>query len=511
MFLKKNYFANAFFWATLSKLLNALVGFVSVPLLLGFYGKANYGILSLATACNGYMHLLDLGMNVGAVKFFAQWKEEGKQALIYRVANTNITFYGIIAIVNAIGLLLIAFWGEPFFNIDHEHFMTLKSCLIIIALFTPLSWLATPFSQLLIADKRFSYVSQMQAIIPVLKVLLIALTLHFKYSLTFYFFALSGITALLIIPYAIKCKTEHLILNIFPRTYWNDFKIVLFYSLSIFAMSLFQATSTQTRPIFLGIFASNGADAVADFNIIASVPLFVTMLGGSLTSIFIPKTSEMVARNNPKEIKFFSYKWTVITSILMCSLCFPFIIGARNIINAYVGSQYSYLTIWMSLWLFIVILQMHSSPCYSLILAYGKTKKLVVCTGITCLISIIINCSLAKMIGAASAVIGYATYIILALTYNYTSYYKDLLHLNRWLLFKNFITPVFLAVFCSFVINILDVDSLTLPLDEKTSNILLLGIKAILWIVLYFILIIATGLVRFRKGTFIIMNGKYEN
>lgn len=77
--LKNSYFFSAFFWSTLSKVLNAIFGFVSVPLLLGFYGKAEYGLLSIATACNGYMHLMDLGMNTGTVKFFAQWEAEGKR------------------------------------------------------------------------------------------------------------------------------------------------------------------------------------------------------------------------------------------------------------------------------------------------------------------------------------------------------------------------------------------------------------------------------------------------
>ena len=72
-----NYYFSSFFWSTLAKILNAILGFISIPLLLGYYGKADYGILSIATACNGYMSLLDLGMNTGAVKFYSQWKAEG--------------------------------------------------------------------------------------------------------------------------------------------------------------------------------------------------------------------------------------------------------------------------------------------------------------------------------------------------------------------------------------------------------------------------------------------------
>ena len=88
----KNYYLSSFFWSTLQKLLSAILGFISVPLLLGYYGKADYGLLAIATSCNGYMHLLDLGMNIGSIKFYAQWREEGKDDLINKVSRTNISW-----------------------------------------------------------------------------------------------------------------------------------------------------------------------------------------------------------------------------------------------------------------------------------------------------------------------------------------------------------------------------------------------------------------------------------
>ena len=81
MELRNNYYVSSFFWSTFQKVVSAIVGFISVPLLLGYFGKADYGILGIATACNGYMHLMDLGMNTGAVKFFSQWEAEGKTGL----------------------------------------------------------------------------------------------------------------------------------------------------------------------------------------------------------------------------------------------------------------------------------------------------------------------------------------------------------------------------------------------------------------------------------------------
>ncbi len=65
---------------------------------------------------------MDLGMNVGTVKFYSQWDAQGKKKLINNVARTNITFYLFIAVINIIGLLALALWGEPLFSVSHDQF-----------------------------------------------------------------------------------------------------------------------------------------------------------------------------------------------------------------------------------------------------------------------------------------------------------------------------------------------------------------------------------------------------
>ena len=240
---RNNYYLSSFFWSTVSKLLNAVWGFITVPLLLGYFGKAEYGIIAIATSWNAYMHLLDLGMNTGAVKFFSQWAAKGDRAKISRVARTNITFYMFVALVNALFLLALAFWGEPLFSISHEEFLELRICFFILALFTVISWGATSFNQLLIADKQLDFTMKVQTIQTVLKMALIFITIKGEMLLIQYFFWLTLIIALAIVPYAWKCRRDNLIDSVKPAMYWSEFKTVLVFSLSLFALSLCNATT----------------------------------------------------------------------------------------------------------------------------------------------------------------------------------------------------------------------------------------------------------------------------
>lgn len=491
--IKNSYFFNAFFWSTLSKVLNAVFGFVSVPLLLGYFGKAEYGLLSIATACNGYMHLMDLGMNTGAVKFFSQWEAEGKRDLIYRVAKTNVTFYFIISIINILGLIALAVWGESLFSVTHEQFIQLRYCFLILAIFASISWISTVYTQLLTAFKKVAYTMQVQTVLVILKGFLIASVFLFDLSLVSYFFYLTLIVALAIIPQMIKCRKEGLIDSFKPAYYWGDFKVVMIFSIAIFALSLFQVTATQSRPIILSIFADHGAETVAEFRIVEVIPQFIIMVCGSFVGIFLPKSSEMIIQNTKQEIQAYVNRWTTLTTIIICVFSFPFIVGAKDILCAYVGEDYAYLSIWLQIWCVCLIIQEHSTPAYSFILANGKTKTLVIATAIACVLSIIINALLCQLFSVGSAVIGYVVYLLILVFVYYLYIYKYYLDLSRIPILLAFLKPFAIGAICCilpFAINDMLVDVIC-PVN-RFQYLLCFLIKVVVWIVPFFMSLIIT-------------------
>jgi len=490
--LASNYYFNTFFWNTLQKILNAVVGFITVPLLLKYYGAEQYGILSLATACNGYMSLLDFGLNTGAVRYYSIWITEGKHELLERVSRTNITFYAIIAIINAMVLCVIALYGRSLFSINDEQFFQLQQCLFIIAIFSLLSWGATNYNQLLISDKQMAFTSKMQTILVFVKFALIGLVFLLKMSLSLYFLLLTAVTSSLVFPYIIKCKRSRIINSTRPGWFWSDFKKVLLFSFSVFVLSLFQITATQTRPIVLGMFSDSGAVVNTEFRIIEVIPSFIIMVAASLSSLFLPKTSELVVRGRNSEICAFAYKWTSLTTIFSCVLCFPFIISSSEILCAYVGNSYRYLSPWLIIWLFTTLLQVYSSPSYALIMASGKTKVLVIISAICSILSVGLNAILAPLYGVGSAVIGYFIYIFLSLICYYLFYYKQVLHISPKIIFSTFFYPVIYGVLASiitvFLFKISNINNI--EINYRIGYVLLFTIKSIVWLSLFVAMIL---------------------
>ena len=68
-----NKIADGVIWTIASKFISAAYSFVAVPILIGLYGKADYGLIGLALSINIYMTLLDLGFSNTNLRYFSNY------------------------------------------------------------------------------------------------------------------------------------------------------------------------------------------------------------------------------------------------------------------------------------------------------------------------------------------------------------------------------------------------------------------------------------------------------
>lgn len=452
------YFANSFVWGVIAKLLDAIIKFITIPLLLTYFGKENYGLLTLAIATNAYMSLLDMGMNTGSVKFFSQWIATGNYDMLNRVSRTNLTFYLILGCISSLILILLSLFADSIFNISSQQVVVFQSLLYILAAISLVNWMTFVFIQLLIADEKIKNIQQILSVKSILSLVVVFVTIHFKLSLIQYFIIYLSANSLIIVPYYIICKKRNLIQSLIPASFWKDFSVIFKYSLAIFAMGLFQFTATQSRPLVLGIFSTEGVSILTEYRIVEVFPIFIISIGGMLISIFLPKASKYILNKDKNGIENFAYRGTLYTSILISILCFPIVLVSRELITLYVGEEYQHLYIWLSIWIFTLIIFLHNSPVASLVLATGRTKVLVYSSAIACIVSIVLNAILCPLLGVGSAVIGYLMYILIQMSFYYFYFNNRILGLDSCKIFKSFILPtvtglmVFVLVYiCSFI------------------------------------------------------------
>lgn len=449
------YVAKSFIWSTVSKVLNAGLRFVSIPLLLNYFGKDSYGLITLAVSINAYMQLMDMGMNTGAVNFFSKWIADKEYDRLDRVARTNLSFYTIIGVVNCIVLLFLAWQGKGLFKITPEEFQVFRSLLYVLAGVSIINWTTFVFNQLLVSDEQMAFTQQVMTVRSIMNIGTVLVAIHMKWSVIQYFFIDSICSVMVIIPYYILTRKRGLIKSLLPAFYWNDFSVIFKYSMAIFAMGIFQFTATQSRPLIIGIFGSSAVSSIlAEYRIVEVFPLFILSIGGSIISILLPKTSKAVQRNDRIAIEKMAYEGTRFTSILVAFLCFPIMLNARELLTLYVGIGYQHLAIWLSLWVFTLTLFLHNTPVASLVLATGKTRMLVYSSAIACVVSMVINALLTSGLGVGSAVIGYLMYIVIQVLFYYLYFNNKILGLKSLMVFKSFIVPTMLG-FCSMLLIML--------------------------------------------------------
>jgi len=486
-----SYISSSFGWGIISKILDSGIKFVTIPLLLNYFGEEDIGLLTLAIATNAYMNLLNMGMNTGAVKFFSQWIATGNYKLINKVSRTNLTFYLTIGLINCFILILLAFFGEVIFSITPEQFYTFRNILFVLAGFSIVNWTTFVFKQLLVADEKMAFTQRVFSVRALFDLGVVLLTIHFQWSLLQYFILHLGVSSAIIIPFYIVIKKRKLIDSLVPAFYWKEFSKVLKYSLAIFAMSFFQLTATKSRPLILGMFTQEGVSVLTDYRIIEVFPIFIVSIGGMLLSILLPKSSKLVQQNNKTGIERLAYEGTKYSSIMVSLLSFPIILNSKEILSLYVGNEYSHLFIWLSIWIFTLTLYLHNSPVSSLVLSTGKTKMLVYSSAISCIVSIILNALLVKYFEVGSAVIGYLIYIIIHMSFYYLYFNSKVLGLNSVRVFKSFIYPTLCGIVSTYI---------SYELNIQLSNVyILIFTNTIIWAITFMILLVLTRVVTLKE------------
>ena len=116
-------------WSTLTNIINAIYGFISVPILINYFGKAEYGLIGLAMSVNVYMNLMDMGFNSTNVRFFSNWLAHKNYDRLLKGFQTSLSFYGIIGLINVFVLLIVAFFSDDI-SVSYTH-LTLPTILLV--------------------------------------------------------------------------------------------------------------------------------------------------------------------------------------------------------------------------------------------------------------------------------------------------------------------------------------------------------------------------------------------
>lgn len=438
-------------WGILAKILDAAAKFVTIPLLVGYYGKADYGLIALAFSLNAYLRLMDLGMNVGSVRFFSMWVAKEEWVKIKNVSRSSIVFYGTIGLINALIFLFMADYGSYFFNLEESQIPIYRWMMYILAASAIFNWLSNVVIQLLSAKDELGFVNRITVISSILNFVVALLAIKFHWEITFYFFTYT-LSTLITIPFNIfRLRVYPIPVAdlLTPKWDGNAFKEIIGYSMAIFIMGIFQLTANELRPILLAKFAS-GIDVLTDYRVIQTIAMLIVSFGGIFLQVLLPSASKIYAENNPPKMEKMVVEATKYISVFLCFIVFILILNASDLLLIYMGESYQDLSVWLIIWLLTVLLSMHNTPVASLVLSSGKTKFLVYSSATACIISLPITVIFAPDLNVGAAVIGYFVYMLIQIGFFYIYYIPKVLKLNNAKIFFGSFMPSVLGAFIAF-------------------------------------------------------------
>lgn len=461
-------------WSTVVNIINALYGFIAVPILIHHFGKAEYGLIGLAMSVNVYMNLMDMGFNSTNVRFFSTWLAQNKQDRLLKGFQTSLSFYSVIGLINAVVLLAVAFFSNGIFNVTAEQDVILKHLFYILAVSAFCQWFSSCFDQIIKATENIAWIQKRTLVTKMLMIAALASTVLFDFSIELYFI-LTCVAQLVIVPMSVGMIRKQIPYICFmPKWDKQSFQEMLPYCMNIFSFSLFQFSFYNLRPVFLGMQGS--VESVADYRILNGIIGIVTMLGGAFMGILLPSTAKVVANHDKEAYYKVAYDGTKYISILICFCCFGMMSVGAEVLTLYVGKSYLYLIPWFNLWL-LCTLGTHNQAISSLILAGDNIRAISFSSIFASVVGLILSWLLIPKYQIGGVCIAFAVYMLIQMLFYYCYYWPVKMKINSVRVFSKCLMPytvlgASLYVLLSFV-------------DLHVPTLVTFIIKGVLFLVLY--------------------------
>lgn len=425
-------------WTTIVNIVNGVYGFISVPILIAYFGKSDYGLIGLAMSVNVYLRLMDLGFSSTNVRYFSNWLANKEYDNVNGLFKTSLSFYGTLGILNALILLIISFCSDSIFNVSSEQDLIVKHLLYILSISAFISWYTSCFDQLVKANELVGWTQKMTLLPKCVQIIILILTVTLGFNIEWYY-ALTAFSMFLILPLMVrKLKQLCPYISFMPSFNKKIFKEVLPYSLNIFSFGIFQFSVVNLRPVFLGI--ESTPDSITDYRILDGIVKIVMMLGGAFMGVILPSASKVVALHNQTAQNQIAYQGTKFISIAICFCCFGMMAVSTEMLTVYVGKDYLYLTFWLDLWL-LATLGTHNQAISSLILAGSDIRAITYSTIAASIIGLLLTWFLIPIYDVGATVIGYLAYCLIQILFYYLYYWPKVMKIDSVKVFFSSFLP----------------------------------------------------------------------
>ena len=321
--------------------LDILVGLLYTPFLLRILGQSDYGIYSLVASVISYLTILDLGFGNAIIRYTAKFRAEGKIREQYELFGMFLILYSIIGLISmALGYVLYthvdAWFGHTMTVEEMEKTRTMLLLLIFNLSFTfPMS----VFGAIIQAYERFVFPKVVNILRILLNTGIMILLLELGYRVVAMVVLQTIFNFLTLICNFYYCRYKLRIKIWFHNFQWGFLKEVSTYSFWIFLGVIMDRIYWNTGQFVLAVYVNTATVAV--FAIAVQLCIMYMSFSTSISGVFLPKVTGMVACNdNREEISSLFIRTGRIQYIVMALVLSGFIVFGHDFIRLWAGEGY---------------------------------------------------------------------------------------------------------------------------------------------------------------------------
>lgn len=278
-------------------ILQAVVGFLYVPILLYFIGASEYGLYQLIGSLIAYFSIMDFGLTATVTRFYSKYKALNEYKNMENILAIALGAYSIIAVVAAcVGSIVYYFVDDIFANsMTSYEIIKAKELYLLLLVNIVLTLLGMLFKAIINSHQKFWFLKGLDTIQFLIQPLLIVLILS-KYP-SAYSVALvqTFLNCTLISARIYYCfKKLHIKIRFH---YWNHELYVDFrrLALSVFIVAIIDQIFWKTNQIILGV--TRGTFDVAVYSLASLIYMNYMALSLAISGVYLPHITELVAKN----------------------------------------------------------------------------------------------------------------------------------------------------------------------------------------------------------------------
>ena len=484
--------------------LNAVIGFIYIPLLLAFLSKEQYGLYQLVGSMIAYLTIMDFGLANTTIRYYSRLLAtkdiQGQENLL----ATVLRLYGIIAGCLFVVGLAALFCLLPFYTntLSPAELHTAKQIYIIMLFNLTFVIPGNIFSAIIQAHERFVFLKSMNLLNIILQPLLVFLVLHIKASVlcvvivqTLCNFSLLSTNAW----YAIKHLQVRFKLH---RKDIKFIKEILFFSFFVFLNAIMDQVYWRTGQLILGAVA--GTVAVAVYAVSVQLSTAFMSFSSTVSSVFLPKLSALATTEESlPQINAIFTKVGRLQFYVVMLIFFGFFLFGKQFLVIWVGKDFLPAYTYALILMFGLIIPLVQNTGILILQAKNKHAFRSIIFVIIAAMNVMISIPLAKKYGALSCAWVTTSCLLLGQGIILNMYYYKIIKLDIPAFFKQLLR-IFI-IMCLPVCLFLAVKS-HLPFG---NTIWTLGGEIIFFTVVYFGCLWALAFNTYEKNLILTPLNKY--